>query len=1047
MATLTVAGETRAWEEGRFLVFDDSVLHTAANAHPTEPRVVLHIAFPTQPTQQPGPPLQVPGLAAFHGPSASPVVATIAAPGLFSVAVYANCSAQTTLVDGRKSVLQPLMLLYNKVSDNRPQNSEPCIAVAPASVVAGVADPSLLRVVAAHGYGTLDLRYTIGTAWVTFELAAIADWKADPTEKHIQFARLDTGILDPAKAPFTSGKFQGYRGTEGLEEWSAGFLTLSSEWQQYNTFFYAKQGQKLGFTCSKTAVLNTVIAELGKATGLPPPNANRAKTWYWTNPIFTSEATMDTVIARAKSFGVKLIFFMQMTSNLGDFTADPTRFPSGFAATADKVRAAGFQVGLHLISPGASRVGTKVAQEHKEYFVPQGFTTRDYYGKTDAGTWWSHEGKGNWAWDHTRASDSNLPPSEQPPPGNAIQLVNVGWSKLGRYRNGSALGFDGTTSYGQLKHVSEYNFTTNFSLQMVVHAAAPVRGEPQTLAAKQGAWHLAINAAGKLEFHVNFASGGWVAVTGTTILTPDDPTHTVGGPWVVKATVGNGKVGLHLCPVVTENIGTAANPVMARNRCHMDTEATSTAASKTPLLAQSTASITVGAGSASPLLGVGVGSAVRDQIHMSAAPTAAFFSGAIEEIMLSKVDTTSWEMFNWNCPATGMLDYYIFDYTNPAARQYWANSTSALFNMAHATASQWDGAEFQPSTAGWDIPHSNQTFNSGLYTLSQMDWHPLWGGSSLRAFQESHDLWNQPLAVEMSLLAPGFAPWRGDMSPFSDEQRLLPSRGGDGMCVGGEEWVGQILFKTHTVGTFFNSYLTDIPTLPNATWADCFLGALVAAGIPPQMCDASVYPPRQTPEAVARDASITYWIGKANELGHSTEHSIDWLHIGVGDGRGAIFYIGFADGEGNGGNGLYVASDAWVEVGVGAHAVPWTNNATVAVFVATTVPARTAKFTFGTNLDTVARFFVASEATLQVCLGGGSGSGGGGVCVCVCVCVEATLRVGDFHRPCLFARLAPAPCTGIMHFTVVVVCVCVCGVGGWGYEHIARQVAAVPGQR
>ena len=43
---------------------------------------------------------------------------------------------------------------------------------------------------------------------------------------------------------------------------------------------------------------------------------------------------MDFIIARAKSLGVKLIFFLQMTSNLGDFTADPKRFPSGFAASS-----------------------------------------------------------------------------------------------------------------------------------------------------------------------------------------------------------------------------------------------------------------------------------------------------------------------------------------------------------------------------------------------------------------------------------------------------------------------------------------------------------------------------------------------------------------------------------------------------------------------------------------------------------------------------------------------------------------------------------------
>lgn len=149
------------------------------------------------------------------------------------------------------------MLLYNRVADNRARNLDPCVAVAPAAQ----GDPSLLRVVAAHGYGTVDLQWsTGGAAWVVFELASLSAWNADPTEKHIQMAAFDAGILDPADAPFTSGKFQGFRGVEGRKEWSAGFFTLTSEWQQYRTFFYTKPKQRLAFACVKTAGINPLIA-------------------------------------------------------------------------------------------------------------------------------------------------------------------------------------------------------------------------------------------------------------------------------------------------------------------------------------------------------------------------------------------------------------------------------------------------------------------------------------------------------------------------------------------------------------------------------------------------------------------------------------------------------------------------------------------------------------------------------------------------------------------------------------------------------------------
>ena len=710
-ASLTVDGERHALRrQGQLLLFDDSHLHWAANKHPEAARVVLHVAF--------------------SAAMVAPTVATICTPA-FCVDVFADCTARTTLLaDGRQSALQPLLTLYNRVSDNRPSDLDACVSVRAVDTgIAGNATSGVLRVTAAHGAGTVDLRWVVPrpAAWFTLELLSLAGWVgADPVERHMQLARLDSGLLDPTKAPFISGKFQGCRGTEGLEEWSAGFFTLSSEWQQYNSFFYAEEGQRVAFTVARTANLPQTWAALAVAEGLPSPSANRAVSWYWTLPDETSEATIHTVIARAKALGARLVFFLQMTSNIGDYVADPVRFPSGFGQTADTVRAAGLDVGIHVVSPGAHRRGTAAANGSAamlDLFVPQGVTTRDYNGPTDAGTWWCHEGAGDTAWDHTRHPDSNLPPSEQPPLGNPLRLVGnpVRWSKLGTFRNGSALSFGGGfdadgASYGALEHVAEYNFNGTMSLQMTVHvgvarnsSAASMALVEQTLAAKRGAWRLSIDTLGHAQWHVTFADGGTATAVGATPLTPDDPAHHGrGGPWVLKATASAGVARLHLCAVADEGA--------LRNRCRMHEDATATTTgAPTALLARTNASITVGASlgnsafracascfvgatATAPRFWCPASAALREwSCEATNRPTpgtgqlncynadgcdlwaernpfatattnatghqavvGAPFTGAIEEIMLSKVDTSDWLAMNWNCPATGMVDFYIW---------------------------------------------------------------------------------------------------------------------------------------------------------------------------------------------------------------------------------------------------------------------------------------------------------------------------------------------------------------------------------------------------
>ena len=140
------------------------------------------------------------------------------------------------------------------------------------------------------------------------------------------------------------------------------------------------------------------------------------------------------------------------------------------------------------------------------------------------------------------------------PPPNDIKLSGVTASKLGRFRNGSALAFDGKTSIGVLSNRlnethERYYFNTTFSLQLVMHLspsdlAASAGGVYQALVSKPGAWRLGINPAKALEWSVNFGpevAPEWLNATAPPglLLPPAGKKSSSGGTrsWVVKATV------------------------------------------------------------------------------------------------------------------------------------------------------------------------------------------------------------------------------------------------------------------------------------------------------------------------------------------------------------------------------------------------------------------------------------------------------------------------------------------------------------------------------
>jgi hypothetical protein len=660
---LEVDGQHVSWGEGKFVVFDDSYLHSAAN-HGDSARIILHIAFPH------------PELLRFVVQEmANEAPLAVVSTQYFNLSFFRNCTAQTVslMSDGRRSSLQPIATLYNKVADGQLQDNDKCTAatIVSTSTTDDVPQTLRLQLTAAHGYGSIDVDVHAGppsstmpsstmpsstmsdvpgSEWLIFRVASLAAWHADPIERHIQFGVFGDGILDVSKAPFISGKFQGQRGSEGLELASSGFFTLSSVLQSYNLIFYAKEGHALAYTLAPTNRLQAIshrLLALPPSTALDKPNPNRMRTWYWTRG--SSEANLDMIINRTRTLGAELVFFLDVTTNIGDYVVDSKRFPSGFAKAAARVVQAGLRVGIHIISPGACHKdctnsrGTTTSELHPELFVPQGLSPRSYYPKFDAGTWWCHEKTGDVCHDKTRPAQVDPMHPEYPPP-NHMNLTRVHWSALGQYRDGGALGFDGNGSYGRLAHTAEYDFNKTMTLQMVVHplthlpSSVSHTSHTSTLAAKFGSWSLGV-ADGRLRWEVQFAARNATDARNATVrvVAIGKTVLAVGSSYVVKATANAGVIQLQLCMLTSENMGTATAPEMVHKRCQMAVEATnSTAASALAAtgmangdfgdgwavknLAKSTADIFVGA-----------------DFTLPPPANGNHFVGAIEELYLAKV--------------------------------------------------------------------------------------------------------------------------------------------------------------------------------------------------------------------------------------------------------------------------------------------------------------------------------------------------------------------------------------------------------------------------
>jgi len=110
---------------------------------------------------------------------------------------------------------------------------------------------------------------------------------------------------------------------------------------------------KLAFTVAPTVELPLLWAALGTEEGLEAPNPNRAKSWLWSSP---TAATLNSTIEHAQELGAEMIFMEGFfgEGNMGQYTPSTELWPSGFQAAATQIQAAGLQIGLHMISSGAS---------------------------------------------------------------------------------------------------------------------------------------------------------------------------------------------------------------------------------------------------------------------------------------------------------------------------------------------------------------------------------------------------------------------------------------------------------------------------------------------------------------------------------------------------------------------------------------------------------------------------------------------------------------------------------------------------------------------
>ena len=272
-ASLTVDGEELRWGEGKLLVFDDGFEHSAQNVGTDRPRYILQVTFP-------------------H-PQAGVTIDTT----LFALTIDTETCTVTTALKFpspvKTSAPVPFVSLYNRISDNHPDDWDACVRVTSPG-------PGLLDVTAAHGYGHIRLSYKAHPKFVIFTVNATDGWHGDPVERHIAFGQFWSGIVPDCvptdtgncTAPTVMGRLQGPRwfgGTGEVALPSAGFVSITNH-SYYKYMFFAVAGDAVGATIAPSAEVGHVVKEIAKASGTFFDNPNRFKSWLWTQGITGSSS-------------------------------------------------------------------------------------------------------------------------------------------------------------------------------------------------------------------------------------------------------------------------------------------------------------------------------------------------------------------------------------------------------------------------------------------------------------------------------------------------------------------------------------------------------------------------------------------------------------------------------------------------------------------------------------------------------------------------------------------------------------------------------------
>ena len=646
-----------------------------------------------------------------------------------------TCNATMTLSQARGQPT-PFVSLYNRVSDNRPQNMEACVGV---SVIGDVGNPSsqLLRVSAAHGYGSVDVAVDVSAsgAALTFELGDLRRWDGDPDERHLMFGEWWAGLLDNSTAPIVMGKLQGPRAPPGPGALagapSAGFMTLSGR-GYYKYIFYAEAGDAVAFTACPTPELHGILGEIAPASAAPSPA--RLDTWYWSGSDISS-ATVEKYADIALSVNASILVAREWDVNLA---TDRNRFPHGLKPIGDYLASRGLKFGLHMhpdiVYPCkgsldgnfsnecfSSGVGiSPVVESCPECVVPEGLapTYRSgdppNWGYTprlwteDLGFWWCHEREGA-----TMCPNGNPQPCGQ---GSCNRYDwNMSWganltlhgnyscSRLGEYRIGGAAGFDGApTTYGAVALTDEMRHAlasaAGVTLGLVAHPVARPAGG--CLANLSGVFSLC--AAGVLRWAVRSADGRTLEVVGRTPLVPRPRGY------IVKATF-NATSGVPLLFVdgKLDHARDAPPPEAAT------------------------------AGARARLAPPAAGAALR---------FASGFEGALEELFLKNVSAESRVGYVY-ADNNRRLGTYLLDLSRAPGRQKFAELIAAPMAETPIAAVQYDGFEKLALIAGQDFPHSSATYQSGMYRgLPTPDWYHFEGYFVVHASIASHRIASHRIA-------------------------------------------------------------------------------------------------------------------------------------------------------------------------------------------------------------------------------------------------------------------------------------------------------------